>query len=191
MNHQHRIVSSEEEELILVDNDDNEIGYASKARCHNGKGVLHRAFSLFLFNEAGELLLQQRGAEKRLWPEFWSNSCCSHPRRGETLDVATARRLSDELNITAELESIYRFSYQAGFGGEGSEHELCHVYLGRTPMDVRPNDSEIAAIRFLSPEELDAEMGRHTHQFTPWFLQEWRELKENYREQLVRYCDPP
>jgi len=189
LNHQHRIVSSEEEKLILVDSDDNEIGYASKARCHNGEGVLHRAFSLFLFNEAGELLLQQRGEDKRLWPGFWSNSCCSHPRRGETLEVATARRLSDELNIEAELEHIYRFSYQAGFGGEGSEHELCHVYLGRTPTNVRPNDSEIAAIRFLSPGELDREMSGQAHKFTPWFQQEWQELKGNYRQQLTQYCE--
>jgi len=189
LNHQHRIVSSEKEELILVDSEDNEIGYASKARCHNGEGVLHRAFSLFLFNEAGEMLLQQRGGDKRLWPGYWSNSCCSHPRRGESMDIATARRLSDELNIETKLEYVYRFIYQAGFGGEGSEHELCHVYLGRTPTDVHPNDSEIAAVRFLSPATLDREMGEHAREFTPWFLKEWQELKENYREQLQRYCD--
>lgn len=189
MSHQHRIVSSEEEELILVDADDNEVGYASKASAHDREGVLHRAFSLFLFNEAGELLVQQRGEDKRLWPGFWSNSCCSHPRRGESLDVATARRLSDELNIETKLEHVYRFIYQAGFGGEGSEHELCHVYLGKVTAEVRPNDSEIAAVRFLSPAELDSEMSEDGHRFTPWFLEEWRELKDNYREQLARYCD--
>ena len=105
----HRTVSSEREELILVDADDNETGYGTKADCHDGKGVLHRAFSLFLFNKAGELLLQQRSSQKRLWPGFWSNSCCSHPRRGETVLVATQRRLHDELNISAELEHVYRF----------------------------------------------------------------------------------
>ena len=88
----HSIVSSEAEELILVDPDDNETGYLSKAECHDGQGILHRAFSLFLFNADGELLLQQRGATKRLWPEFWSNSICSHPRRGESMQVATRRR---------------------------------------------------------------------------------------------------
>ena len=95
----HRIVSSEAEELILVDSDDNETGFLSKAECHDGQGQRHRAFSLFLFNEDGELLLQQRAASKRLWPGYWSNTCCSHPRRGETLEVATRRRLRDELNI--------------------------------------------------------------------------------------------
>ena len=89
MNDQHRIVSSESEELILVDSDDNEIGYASKAEAHDGGGIRHRAFSLFLFNDEGELLLQQRAPSKRLWGGFWSNSCCSHPRRGESLAVAT------------------------------------------------------------------------------------------------------
>jgi len=109
----HRNVSSEREELILVDADDNETGFGTKADCHDGEGVLHRAFSLFLFNAEGELLLQQRGSQKRLWPGFWSNSCCSHPRRGETMPVATLRRLSDELNISAQLEYIYQFCYQA------------------------------------------------------------------------------
>ena len=82
----HKVVSSESEELILVDADDNPLGTLSKAACHDGDGVLHRAFSLFVFNEAGELLLQRRSAEKRLWPMYWSNSCCSHPRAGETYE---------------------------------------------------------------------------------------------------------
>ena len=123
----HRLVSSESEDLILVDANDKETGFLSKARAHDGQGVLHRAFSVFLFNEKGELLLQQRAASKRLWPGCWSNSCCSHPRRGETMRVATRRRLRDELNIDVELEYVYKFIYQAEFGEFGSEHELCHV----------------------------------------------------------------
>jgi isopentenyl-diphosphate delta-isomerase len=97
--------------------------------------VLHRAFSLFLFNDAGELLLQQRALEKRLWGGYWSNSCCSHPRRGESLELATSRRLLDELNFEAELEHLYYFCYQAEFGDAGSENELCHVFLGRSTDD--------------------------------------------------------
>ena len=128
MTDNHRIVSSEDEELILVDRDDNEIGHLSKALCHDRGGVLHRAFSLFLFNDSGELLLQKRGESKRLWPGFWSNSCCSHPRRGESMQTATLRRLSDELNIETSLEHVYQFCYTADFGDAGSENELCHVY---------------------------------------------------------------
>ena len=184
----HRTVSSEREELILVDADDNETGYGTKADCHDGKGVLHRAFSLFLFNKAGELLLQQRSSQKRLWPGFWSNSCCSHPRRGETLLVATQRRLHDELNISAELEHVYRFCYQADFGDAGSENESCHVFLGALDGDVRPNDSEIESIRYVSARNLDEEFAKHPERFTPWFRKEWRTLREDYAGMLARYA---
>ena len=130
MNDQHRIVSSEGEELILVDRADNEIGFISKADAHDGAGVLHRAFSLFLFNDAGELLLQQRAPGKRLWGGYWSNSCCSHPRWGEDIDAAAHRRLGEELGIRATLRPLFKFQYQAHFGERGSEHELCTVYVG-------------------------------------------------------------
>jgi isopentenyl-diphosphate delta-isomerase len=184
----HRNVSSESEELILVDADDNETGFGSKADCHDGDGVLHRAFSLFLFNAAGELLLQQRGSQKRLWPGFWSNSCCSHPRRGENLLVATQRRLSDELNVAATLEHIYWFRYQAKFGAAGSENELCHVYLGTLGGDVRPNDSEIESVRYISTQALDQELANYPQRFTPWFRKEWRTLCEEYAGPLARYA---
>lgn len=177
--------------MILVDRDDNEVGHLSKALCHDGEGILHRAFSLFLFNDNGELLLQQRSEQKRLWPLFWSNSCCSHPRVGETMEVATMRRLSDELNVTASLEYIYDFCYTASFNDIGSENELCHVYLGRVSGDVQPNDSEIASIRFIAAPALDEELSQFPERFTPWFKREWRELVGNYCEQLAQYCDPP
>ncbi len=189
MNDQDRIVSSEEEDLILVDRNDVSVGHLSKARCHDGPGVLHRAFSLFLFNEAGELLLQKRSAQKRLWPGFWSNSCCSHPRRGETMDVATRRRLSDELNFVTELEYVYQFCYTASYGDAGSENELCHVYLGKATSDVRPNQSEIESVRFLSPAALNGEMLESPERFTPWFKQEWEALLANHRDRLRPYCD--
>lgn len=191
MNDQHRIVSSEREELILVDSDDREIGFASKADAHDGGGVLHRAFSLFLFDDDGRLLLQQRAPDKRLWGGYWSNSCCSHPRRGESLEVATRRRLRDELNFETELEHVYWFCYQASFGDAGSEHELCHVYLGRATDDIQPNDREIAAIRYLTPEELAREMDAQPERITPWFRQEWEELQTNWRGRLEQYCSLP
>ena len=125
-----KIVSSEDECLILVDLDDIETGVLSKAECHDGEGTLHRAFSLFLFDANGDLLLQQRAPGKRLWPGFWSNSCCSHPRRGESMEIAVARRLQDELHVQATLEYVYKFSYQAKYQDLGSEYELCHVLPG-------------------------------------------------------------
>ncbi len=188
MSELHRVVSSDTEELILVDTQDNEIGYRSKAECHDGDGLLHRAFSLFLFNERGELLLQQRAAGKRLWPGYWSNSCCSHPRRGETLTVATRRRLSDELNVTADLEYVYRFCYQAAFSEAGSERELCHVFLGRSSGPVRHNLREIEAVRHVGRERLNVELAERPQRFTPWFRQEWRVLNEDYADLLSRYA---
>ena len=187
MNDAHRVVSSEAEELILVDAEDNEIGFLSKAACHDGAGILHRAFSVFLFNDAGELLLQRRGASKRLWPGYWSNSCCSHPRRGESMDVATRRRLRDELNVEASLEFVYKFGYQTGYGEDGSENELCHVFLGRVTDQVRPNGHEIDEIRFVSAHKLDEVLSEAPETFTPWFRMEWRRLVRDYDDRLAGY----
>jgi isopentenyl-diphosphate delta-isomerase len=184
----HRIVSSESEELILVDEADNELGFSSKAACHDGDGVLHRAFSLFLFNDRGELLLQQRSVSKRLWPGFWSNSICSHPRRGESMEEATRRRLFDELNIESRLEYVYKFAYQAQFGDDGSENELCHVFLGRVPLEIRPNEHEIAAVRFISAADLDNEFRERPDTLTPWFQMEWQTLNTDYRDCLAEYA---
>lgn len=187
MQNAHRIVSSEAEELILVDADDNETGFLSKAECHDGGGVLHRAFSVFLFNEEGELLLQQRAPSKRLWPGFWSNSCCSHPRRGESMDLATRRRLRDELNIETDLEFVYKFCYAANFGDAGSENELCHVYLGRVTEGVHKNDNEISAVRFVAADDLAKEFAESPQTLTPWFRMEWQELNEKYSDRLSAF----
>ena len=180
-------MSSENEKLILVDEADNEIGYRSKSECHDGDGLLHRAFSVFIFNAEGRLLLQRRGRNKRLWPEFWSNSCCSHPRQGESMQVATERRMQEELGVKVKLEYVYKFRYQAFFGKRGSEHELCSVYLGQCSHDIRPNKTEIDAIRFLSAADLAAEINASAGSFTPWFKQEWDQLGSQYAEMLARY----
>ncbi|HEX6927856.1 MAG TPA: isopentenyl-diphosphate Delta-isomerase [Gammaproteobacteria bacterium] len=179
-------VSSESEKLILVDEHDNEIGSISKADAHDAKGTLHRAFSLFIFNDKGELLLQQRSPEKRLWGGYWSNSCCSHPRAGETMEVAVQRRLEQELGMTADLEFVYKFSYQADFGVSGAEHELCWVYVGRATGNVQANTSEISDWRWISPAALDAEMAANPKRFTPWFKLEWERLKSDFAQRLPR-----
>jgi len=183
-----RIVSSEDEELILVDEDDQQTGHLTKEQCHDGEGILHRAFSVFLFNDDGDLLLQERSSSKRLWPGYWSNSCCSHPRRGESMTVATRRRLLDELNIETRLEFVYKFRYHARYGELGSEHELCHVYLGRLKDAARPNEHEIAAIRFVNAKDLAQDFAATPDRFTPWLKMEWQTLRSDYRDRLKRYC---
>lgn len=171
------VVSSEAEELILVDSDDRELGHRSKARCHDGDGLLHRAFSLFVFNRRGELLLQKRADNKRLWPGYWSNSCCSHPRRGEDMREAVERRLHQELALHCALKFLYKFEYSARFGNAGSEHELCWVFAGSTDGTVQANRHEIAAWRFVAPDVLEQELVATPERFTPWFKLEWPRVR--------------
>lgn len=183
-----KIVSSECEELILVDESDNELGFLNKQKCHDGEGILHRAFSLFVFNADGELLLQKRSAKKRLWPLFWSNSCCSHPRKGESMDVAMRRRLQEELGIDAVLEFVYKFSYRVQFAELGSENELCSVYLGKTDHAYAANTSEIADVRYVSCGPLQDELQENPEQFTPWFKMEWERLNGEFADRLSAYA---
>ena len=179
-----RIVSSDRELLILVDENDRETGTLSKRECHDGEGILHRAFSVFLFDDDGRLLIQQRGADKRLWPLYWANSCCSHPRAGEDMTEATRRRTYEELGVETELAFVYKFRYQALFGDQGAEHELCWVHVGRTRADeVRPNPSEIAHWKFLPPAEVDTLVADQTALVAPWFRMEWQELRANHWRQ--------
>ena len=179
-----RVVSFASEELILVDDADREIGSCNKDACHDGDGVLHRAFSLFLFNDNGELLLQRRSEQKRLWPLYWSNSCCSHPRLGETLTVATERRLLEELGQMSKLEFLFKFQYQAKFRDKGSEHELCSVYLGTSSGAVRVNSNEIAEWRYVAPTELDMEIEQHPERFTPWLKMEWQRIRSEFADRI-------
>lgn len=181
---EHAVVSCESENLILVDQHDREIGTLDKAACHDGQGILHRAFSLFIFNSKGELLLQKRSSQKRLWGGYWSNSCCSHPRAGEDMAEATSRRLQQELGIHCPLHFLYKFEYQASFGDEGSEHELCSVYLGRSDESVIANLNELEDWRFVEPAILDQEMHGQSEPFTPWFKMEWQEVRSRYRDIL-------
>lgn len=182
----HQIVSFDDECLILVDAQDREIGFLDKATAHDGEGILHRAFSLFIFNQRGELLLQQRATDKRLWPGFWANTCCSHPRRGERTEEAIHRRLQEELGMDCELEFLFKFQYQARYGDAGSEHELCHVFAGRSDEQPQVNEAEIAAVRWISPAALDAEMEQSPEHFTPWLKIEWQRLRDEHAEWFKR-----
>jgi isopentenyl-diphosphate delta-isomerase len=178
-------VAAESETLILVDEADREVGHLGKMQCHDGTGVLHRAFSLLIFNGQGELLLQQRAATKRLWPLYWSNSCCSHPRRSESMETAIHRRLHEELGLRCPLQFLFKFQYQAQFEAAGAEHEICSVFIGRTGDAVRINRGEIHSYRWISPEALQQELdGDGAGRFTPWFILEWRRIWRDHRAAL-------
>ncbi|MDE2149896.1 MAG: isopentenyl-diphosphate Delta-isomerase [Gammaproteobacteria bacterium] len=174
------MVSFDDEPLILVDADDREIGYLDKAAAHSGTGKLHRAFSAFVFDRRGRLLLQRRAAGKRLWPGFWSNTCCSHPRRGETVEAAAHRRLVEELGFDCPLEFLFKFEYQAQFDADGAERELCWVFAGVSDDAAQVNPTEIEAVRYASPAALDAEIARAPRNFTPWFLIEWARIRARH-----------
>lgn len=179
------IVSSASERLILVDDQDREIGAETKSVCHQGTGILHRAFSIFVFNSRDELLLQQRSDTKPLWPLYWSNTCCSHPRLGETMEFAVSRRLRQELGFDCPLSFLYKFTYQARFGEIGAEREYCWVYLGYYDGPVDPNVSEIADWRFVDIRSINDELETEADQFTPWFKLEWSHIQDHYLDAIL------
>jgi isopentenyl-diphosphate delta-isomerase len=172
--------------LILVDEADRTVGSMGKDECHTGQGVLHRAFSAFIFNQDGALLMQQRSAGKRLWPLYWSNSCCSHPRGQETLEVATRRRLMEELGIACRLRFLFKFKYQAQFDATGAEHELCSVFVGRHSGPLTINSGEIADWRWMAPSELESEISDlGALKYTPWFMLEWARIWAEHRTDVL------
>lgn len=179
------VISDERDLLILVDDHDNELGALDKGSCHDGDGILHRAFSLFIFDSANRLLLQQRAAGKRLWPGFWSNSCCSHPRVGESMETAVHRRLDQELGLSCALRRLFKFQYSARYGSAGSEHELCSVYVGRSDGEPKVNATEISAWRWIGLGDLDAELARTPDHFTPWFKLEWARIRNDHGDALT------
>jgi isopentenyl-diphosphate delta-isomerase len=174
-------VDADRESLILVDGQDRELGHLSKALCHEGEGILHRAFSLLIFNDRNELLLQQRAPSKRLWPRYWSNSCCSHPRRAETMEVATQRRLYEELGVRCPLRYLFKFEYHAQFDATGAERELCSVFIGRCDEELRVDRNEVLDWRWIHPDALESEMaGPGAASFTPWFKIEWARIRSDH-----------
>ena len=173
-----------EDDLILVNASDDVIGKAEKKSCHIGDGILHRAFSIFIINSSDEVLIHKRSHHKMLWPGFWSNSCCSHPRYGESLEDAVHRRLMEELSIRSKLSFLYSFTYQAKYLDIGSENELCHVYAGRSDDISYPKSSEIVDIKYVHYQSLTEEINNFPDQFTPWFKLEWNQIIKNYANKL-------
>ena len=163
--------------LVLVDADDKEIGVAERMECHVGEGLLHRAFSVFIYGPDGRVLLQQRSAAKPLWPMYWSNACCGHPLPGEDVQRAARRRTREEFGIDCRPRFLYKFIYQARYSEHHSEHELCHVFESEYEGELRPDPAEIAAWRWLAPGELTQEIDSYPERFSPWMKLEWAEIQ--------------
>ena len=168
-----------EELVVLVNTEDNILGLMEKQQAHVN-GLLHRAFSVFLFNEAGEMLLQKRAEKKYHSPLQWTNAVCSHPRNGETYLEGANRRLKEELGIETELTEKFHFIYKADVGGGLWEHELDHVFTGSYNADFNLNKDEVEEVRFVSLEDLDKEMSENPEHFTEWFKIILEEYKHHF-----------
>lgn len=168
-----------EEQVVLVDSEDQILGLMEKQQAHIN-GLLHRAFSVFLFNEKGEMLLQKRASEKYHSPNQWTNAVCSHPRNGETYLEGAKRRLKEELGIETELAEKFYFIYKADVGGNLWEHELDHVFTGIYEGNFTLNEGEVSEIRYISMENLDKELKENPENFTEWF----KIILEEYKHHL-------
>ena len=168
------------EQVILVDVDDCEIGLMEKMEAHK-QAVLHRAFSVFLFNSQGKMLLQQRALTKYHSAGLWTNTCCSHPRPGETLENAVSRRLMEEMGISAKVSKAFDFIYQAELPDHLNEHEFDHVFIGNFDDEVRPNHLEVANFVYQSMEEIAANLQSHPEKYTVWFKIAFPKVVEWYQ----------
>jgi len=157
-----------EEEIILVDELDQELGFLSKLEVHQ-KGLLHRAFSILVFNSNHELLIHQRAFDKYHSAGLWTNTCCSHPRKGESNEQAIHRRLKEEMGFDCELKFIFKFLYQTNFADGLIEHELDHVYIGHSDQIPQVDPKEVNAFRWINQVSLKQEMDQFPERFTFWF----------------------
>jgi isopentenyl-diphosphate Delta-isomerase len=174
------------EKVILVDTDDMPVGVREKGEAHLD-GVLHRAFSVFVFDDDGRMLLQRRARSKYHSGGLWSNTCCSHPRPGETTVAAARRRLVEEMGFHCPLETAFSFIYRADVGGGLIEHEFDHVLLGRFNGEPVPNTGEVEAWRWTSLDDLATEMHERPAYFTYWFRIAFDELRaRGYLERVKR-----
>lgn len=157
-----------EEKVILVDKNDNQVGLMPKLEAHE-KGVLHRAFSVFIFNSKYELLLQKRASSKYHSGGLWTNTCCSHPREGEDILDAANRRLDEEMGIKTSLRKVYDFIYKAELDNQLTEHEFDHVFYGVFDNDPILNKDEAEDFKWVDMETLNNDIIKNEDNYTVWF----------------------
>jgi len=156
------------EYVILVDKNDQPVGGMEKMEAHE-KGILHRAFSVFLFNKKGEMLLQQRAFSKYHSGGLWTNACCSHPRKGEATIDAAHRRLEEEMGFDCEVKKAFHFIYKSKLDNDLTEHELDHVFLGEYEGVINPNPEEVESYKYISMPELALDVKENPADYTEWF----------------------
>jgi len=171
-----------EELVILVDEKNNQLGLMPKMEAHE-KAQLHRAFSVFTFNDKKELMLQQRAASKYHSPLLWTNTCCSHQRDGETNVEAGKRRLQEEMGFVCELEEVFSFLYKAEFDNGLTEHELDHVMVGYYNADPKINTEEVESFKWMSLVDVKTDIENHPENYTAWF----KIIFEKSYDKLVPY----
>jgi isopentenyl-diphosphate delta-isomerase len=174
-----------EQEVVLVNENDEEVGKMPKMEAHQ-KGLLHRAFSVFIFDSKGRMLLQQRAAEKYHGANLWTNACCSHPYPDETVEDAAQRRLKEELGFVTELKEIFSFTYYAMVENNLIEHEYDHVFAGEYENKIHPNPHEVGDYKFEHMKRIKEEIESHSEEFTSWFKIAFPKIanwwNENYKE---------
>jgi isopentenyl-diphosphate delta-isomerase len=169
------------EYVLLVDENDNNTGVMEKLQAHQ-EGLLHRAISVFVFNDKNELLLQQRAAEKYHSPLLWTNTCCSHPRPGEVLIESAHRRLMEEMNLACVLTHQFSFTYRAELEGGLTEHEFDHVFFGQTNHIPVPNPDEVYSWKYLSLDAIEEEINADPESYTSWFKLMLAKIKSTRNE---------
>ena len=172
-----------EEEVILVDHNDRPTGTMPKLQAHI-EGKLHRAFSVFIFNHSGALLLQQRAADKYHSAGKWTNTCCSHPRPGEETHLAAKRRLKEEMGMECEIYPVFSFSYLAEFENGLTENEYDHVYFGVSDASPRPNPAEVTSFSYIGMEEPQSRLIQEEEEYTAWLKICFKEVMLHYKKEL-------
>ena len=170
-----------QQEVILVSQNDEPIGVMEKLEAHR-KGLLHRAFSIFIFDREGRMLLQQRAATKYHGGLLWTNACCSHPNPGEGVDAAAERRLKEELGFTTPLQKIFCFTYKENVENNLVEHEYDHVFAGEYEGEIKLNEEEVAACNYHSMMEIKLFLKQRPNEFTAWFKLAFTELESWWKK---------
>jgi isopentenyl-diphosphate Delta-isomerase len=167
-------------DVILVDEHDNEIGTGEKLLVHE-QGRLHRSFSIFVFNEQGEVLLQQRAKTKYHSGGLWSNTCCSHPKPGEATLDAAHRRLKEEMGFDAELKEVFEFVYKVALDHGLTEYEYDHVCIGTFSGTPAPNPEEVGDYKYMSMEDLKQDISNHPELYTYWLRECFNRVYESFK----------